>query len=89
MIILAGIATGAYAVVGVFLLMVVIIFAGLIHHVGQVVYGAPPETVDRRPEARLPLIGMLLLAAVMLLLGLYMPAGLDGLLTRAAEAIGD
>jgi len=89
MVIRAGIASGSYVVVGVFLVMAVIVFAGLVHRVGQVVFGAPPETADRRPEPRLPLVGLLLLAAVMLLLGVHIPAGLDGVLTRATEAIGD
>jgi hydrogenase-4 component F len=71
--------------VSLFLLMVVAIFAGLIHHVGAMAFGTPPESVDRSPEAVSPLTGMLLLAAVMLLLGVFVPASLNGLLERAME----
>jgi hydrogenase-4 component F len=85
MVVRAGLAAGHYVAVSLFLLMVVVIFAGLIHHVGAMAFGKPPETVDRSPEAVAPLTGMLLLAAVMLLLGVFMPGGLNGLLERATE----
>jgi len=87
LVIRAGLSSGHYVAVAVFLVMVVIIFAGLIHHVGQMVFGVADQTVDRGPEARLSLLGLLLLAAVMVLLGVYMPAGLNRLLTRATEIV--
>jgi hydrogenase-4 component F len=83
----AGIASGHWVAVAVFLVMVVIIFAGLIHHVGQVAFGVPTPEADRAPEPLSPLLGMGALAAVMLLLGVSMPAGIDRLLTRATEII--
>jgi hydrogenase-4 component F len=86
-IVQAGIASGRYAAVAVFLLMVVIIFAGLIHHVGQMVFGTAEPSADRGREPVTPLLGMTLLAAVMLLLGLCIPDGLDRLLTNATEII--
>src|SRR5512143_2680462 len=69
LVIRAGIAAGRYAAVAVFLFLVVIIFAGLIHHVGQMVFGVADATAQRGREARSPLLGMILLAAVMVLLG--------------------
>jgi formate hydrogenlyase subunit 3/multisubunit Na+/H+ antiporter MnhD subunit len=71
----------------VFLIMMVIIFAGLIHHVGQMIFGAPGESASREKEARLPLVGMLLLAAAIVLLGVYMPEPLHRILIRATEII--
>ena len=66
----------------IFLAMVVVIFAGLIHHVGAMVVRASrrrPRVAS--PRRGLPLLGMLLLAAVMVLLGVTMPGSLDGVLS--------
>jgi hydrogenase-4 component F len=84
-VIRAGLSSGQYVAVAVFLVMVVVIFAGLIHHVGQMVLGVADKTANREPEARLPLLGLLLLAVVMVLLGLYMPASLNRVLMHATE----
>jgi hydrogenase-4 component F len=87
MVIQAGLAAGRYVLVAVFLVMAVIIFAGLIHHVGQMVFGGAPTGVSREPQAPLPVLGIFLLAALMVLLGVYMPAGLDRVLAHATEII--
>jgi hydrogenase-4 component F len=87
MVIQAGLAAGRYVIVAVFLVMVVLIFAGLTHHVGQMVFGTAPASASREREPALPLVGMLLLVAVMVLLGVYLPAGLDRVLVRATEII--
>jgi hydrogenase-4 component F len=87
MVIQAGLAAGRYVAVAVFLVMVVIIFAGLIHHVGQMVFGVAPANASRGREAPVSLLGILLLVAAMLLLGVYMPVGLDRVLSRATEII--
>jgi hydrogenase-4 component F len=81
----AGIAAGRYVTVAIFLAMVVVIFAGLIHHAGKMAFGEPDEAVRRGGEAPSGVLAMGLLAAVMLLLGLTVPPGLDRILTRAAE----
>jgi hydrogenase-4 component F len=83
----AGIGAGHYGAVSVFLVMMVVIFAGLIHHVGQIVFGVAEQTADRGREARWPLVGMIVLASVMLLLGIHMPASLDHALMRATEVV--
>jgi hydrogenase-4 component F len=87
LIIRAGISSGHYLAVAVFLLMVVIIFAGLIHHVGLMVFGTPDENVNREKEARFSLLGMLLLTAAIVLLGVCIPSIFNHVLTRATEII--
>jgi hydrogenase-4 component F len=82
----AGLGTGHFVIVAVFLAMVVVIFAGLIHHVGQMVFGEA-EAADRGREALSPLLGGLLLALVMVALGVTMPLQLDRILVRATEII--
>jgi hydrogenase-4 component F len=83
----AGIAGSHWVAVALFLLMVTIIFAGLIHHAGRMVFGEASPSAGRGPEAAAPIAGMLLLAAVMLLFGLFLPGELDAMLTRATEVI--
>jgi hydrogenase-4 component F len=83
----AGIGQGHWVAIAIFLAMVVVIFAGLLHHVGSMVFGEPAASASREPEARSPLLGMLLLAAIMILLGLTIPGWMDALLRRAAETI--
>jgi hydrogenase-4 component F len=89
MVLRAGIGQGHWVAIGVFLAMVVVIFAGLLHHVGAMVFGQPPATASREPEAWSPLVGMILLAAIMILLGLTIPGSFDAILRRATEIIGD
>jgi hydrogenase-4 component F len=87
MIVRAGIGARHLLAVAVFLLMVVIIFAGLIHHAGQMVFGVPPEGLTRGREAWWPLFGMFLLTSAMILLGIYIPAGVDQMIERATEVV--
>jgi len=86
-VIRAGIAAGRFVAVAVFLAMVVIIFAGLIHHVGQVVFGVADGTVDRGREAFSPLLALLLLAGVMVLFGVWIPVRPDRVLSAATEIV--
>jgi hydrogenase-4 component F len=85
----AGIGDGHWMAVAIFLVMVAVIFAGLLHHAGSMAFGEPPAAASREPEAWSPLLGMLLLAAIMILTGLTIPAPFDGLLRRATEIILD
>jgi hydrogenase-4 component F len=87
MVLRAGIGPGHWLAVAIFLSMVVIIFAGLLHHVGAMAFGKPTDAVGREPELWSPLLGMMLLAAIMILLGLTIPASFDGLLRRATEIV--
>jgi len=84
----AGIAGGRFVPVAIFLAMVVIIFAGLIHHVGQMAFGSAGEGAERGREALTPLLAMFLLAAVMVLLGLWIPVRLDEVLSAATGVAG-
>jgi hydrogenase-4 component F len=87
MLLRAGVGHGHWVAIAIFLAMVVVILAGLLHHVGAMAFGRPTATADREPEAWSPLLGMMLLAAIMVLLGLTLPADFDGLLQRATEIV--
>jgi hydrogenase-4 component F len=83
----AGIGGGHWVAIAIFLAMVVVIFAGLLHHAGAMVFGRPTPAAGQEPESWSPLIGMILLAAIMIVLGLTIPASFDRLLQRATEIV--
>src|SRR5512143_2292444 len=83
----AGIAAGRYVAVAVFLAMVVVIFAGLIHHVGQMAFGTADVKVERGREPLSPLVALVLLAVVMVLFGVWIPVNPDRLLSAATEIV--
>lgn len=85
LVIKAGIAAKYFGAIAIFLVMVVIIFAGLIHHAGKMAFGEPEQTVPRGGEPVSQILAMSLLVTVMLALGITMPAALNSLLTRATE----
>jgi hydrogenase-4 component F len=89
MVLRAGIGQGHWVAIAIFLAMVVVIFAGLLHHTGAMAFGEPTPAASREPEAWSPILGMTLLAAIMILLGLTIPESFDGLLRRATEIIND
>jgi hydrogenase-4 component F len=85
----AGIGDRHWLAIAIFLAMVVVILAGLLHHAGSMAFGEPPAAAGRQREARSPLLGMALLAAIMILAGLTIPASIDGILRRATEIVVD
>ncbi len=87
LVVRAGIAGGRLVPVAIFLVMVVIIFAGLVHHVGQMAFGTADASAARGREAASPLLAMFLLAAVMLLFGTWIPLRPDRVLSAAAEIV--
>ena len=101
LVVRAGIAGDHLFAVALLLLAVVVIFAGLLHHVGGMAFGSPPSQGPRSAspvghsppprtrerEAAAPIAGMLVLAAIMLLLGLCIPPAVDRMLAAATEVI--
>jgi hydrogenase-4 component F len=85
----AGVGDGHWAAIAIFLAMVVVIFAGLLHHAGSMAFGEPPAAASREPEAWSPLLGMMLLAAIMVLTGLTIPESFDVMLRSATEIVID
>ncbi len=83
----AAVSAGRYVVVGLFLLLLVIVFMGMGATVLAVVQGTPPgieKSVARSPETFLtvaPAVAFLVLVAC---LGLYLPPPLEALIRHAA-----
>src|SRR5262249_2768912 len=84
LVIRGGIADHPVVVAGVLAAMVAI-FAGLVHPAGRMAYGAPGPA--RRGETRVSQLAMAMVAAVVVVLGLWMPRALDEILARAAGVI--
>jgi hydrogenase-4 component F len=89
MVLRAGIGQGHWVAIAIFLAMVVVIFAGLLHHAGAMAFGEPPAAAERGAEAWSPLAGMVLLAVFMIVLGLGIPATFDQPLQRATEIVSE
>ncbi len=87
LVVRAGIAGSHLAAVAVFLAMVVVIFAGLLHHAGQMAFGRAEGNVMAGREAASPLLALVLLAAVMLLLGVWIPLQPHRVLEAATEVV--
>jgi hydrogenase-4 component F len=87
MVLRAGIGHRQWIAIAIFLAMAAVIFAGLLHHVGAMAFGEPPPAAGREAEAWSPLLGMLILAALIVLFGLTIPASFDGVLQRATEIV--
>ena len=94
----AGLAQGQYLATGLLAAFIVIAFFGVMAHMNRMVFGAPvnlaPEREDPGPEASetfgLPFscrLALILAAAPVLILGIYIPNPLHDLLTLAAAAV--
>ncbi|MFZ1099062.1 MAG: proton-conducting transporter membrane subunit [Steroidobacteraceae bacterium] len=94
----AGLAQGQYLVTGLLAIFIVIAFFGILAHVNRMVFGAPlspsPEPAHSRSEtiarSRVPFscqLALVLAAIPVLVLGVYVPKALQGLLAMAAAAL--
>jgi hydrogenase-4 component F len=84
----AAVGSGQFAVAGIFLLLLFVVFAGMASTVLAVVQGEPPAALaatDRPREALLTTVPAAVLLGLVLLLGLYLPPPLTRLLGEAAS----
>ncbi|HYK82088.1 MAG TPA: proton-conducting transporter membrane subunit [Gemmatimonadales bacterium] len=82
----AAFAGGHVWVAGALLALLVVIFLGIASTVLEIVHGRPDRTGER--ESGWLVAGPLVLAAGVLLLGLYIPTPLEAALRQAAAALG-
>ncbi len=79
----AGISSGAYIPIALFLIFLAIILGGLVHHIGDVSFGE--KTKNEGETFDWTMLAMFGLAIIVVSLGLFMPSGLRELLERIAE----
>jgi hydrogenase-4 component F len=85
----AGLAAGHYWTIGLLALFVVVAFCGILLQISRMLFGAPPEPSVTAGAAPATCRVTLLLAAIpMIVLGLFVPAAFQGLLSAAAAALG-
>jgi hydrogenase-4 component F len=82
--------TGRYGIAALFLTLIFIVFLGMGHTVLEVVQGTPPKDLpDTGYRDRLGTVGpALLLLALVVMLGLYIPPDLDAMIHAAADVLG-
>ena len=95
LILRAGVAEGQYAIIGLLAVFVVIAFCAVMYHMNRMAFGAPhapvgePSGTSSRGSLPLACTATLAVAAVpLILIGVYVPARLQGLLQAAAAAMG-
>jgi hydrogenase-4 component F len=84
----AAIATGHPWIAGAMLLFLATIFIGMAAMMLGMALGEPPAGTPPVRENRWLLIGPVVLAALVLMLGVYIPAPLQAVLARAAASLG-
>ena len=84
----AGLASGHYWTIGLLALFVVVAFCGILLQIGRMLFGAPEPSVSAGPAPATCRATLLLAAIPMVVLGLYVPAAFQGLLSAAAAALG-
>ncbi len=89
-IVRAGLARGAYVTIALLVAFIAVAFAGILLHVNRMVFGAAPPPESTPPRRALPVacaLTLVLGAIPILVLGVYQPAPLHVLMTRAAAAL--
>jgi hydrogenase-4 component F len=75
-------------IASIFVGCVVTIFAGFLYHVGHLALGAPRIGMNRTAESWWRLLPMLLIAALTLLFGFWLPSPLLRLIQQAGQIVG-
>ena len=74
-------------VASLFVGCIVTIFAGFLYHISGLVLGAPRPGISRTGESWWRLLPMLLIAALTLLLGFWLPSPLLHLIQQASQIV--
>jgi len=83
-----ALAQGEYLVAGLFITLIVIIFAGMTYRVFGMVSGRPQEGLSEGEIGKLRMLPMLVLASAILVLGLFLPETLSDALGAVVELFG-
>jgi len=84
----AGIASGQYVAVALLAFFVVIAFCAVLFHVNRMVFGAPQGSPEISASPLSCKLALALAAVPLVVVGIYVPAALQGLLRAAAAAMG-
>jgi hydrogenase-4 component F len=88
LILMAAFGNGSYITASLTLLFLAVVFAALIYHFGDMLFGKKPENMPKVTEQVSIELALVFLFAIILILGLYIPGPLNELLTKATALIG-
>ncbi|MFA5861695.1 MAG: hydrogenase 4 subunit F [Candidatus Thermoplasmatota archaeon] len=83
----AGFASGHYVAVTLYLLFLLLIFAGFLMSMSRMAFGKPPEGMPRREVSPWNTAAMVFLLAFVVVMGVYLPAFFVDLLHQAGAVI--
>jgi hydrogenase-4 component F len=83
----AGISSEAYLVVALYVILLIIVFAGFMYHVIKMVFGEPTEGIAKGEIHKLSLVPMLLLLGIVLVIGVFMPNEITNFLKDVAKIV--
>lgn len=85
----AAVDNGNWITFALFILFVTIIFGGILHHFGSMAFGKPDTDIEKEKIKgnKMSLYTIIILAVTMLVLGLYIPGFLDGMLNNSVKVI--
>jgi len=84
-ILTAGLQAGDLLVVVLYLLFLAVIFAAMLHHASRMVFGEPSKGLERKEGDLGAILVIMALLAGTLVLGIYLPQGLNGMLEGIAH----
>jgi hydrogenase-4 component F len=87
-ILAAGFSARRYGLMALVLALLALAFVGMLQHLNRMLYGAVPADVEVGERDRLRLVPLVVCAALLVALGLTLPAPLEALLSQAAALGG-
>lgn len=82
MVVVGGISTGNHLGAALYLILLAIVFAAFLYHVGRMVFGEPAAPAGGEREGKAEIVLMSALLVTILALGLYLPAFLSDVLEQ-------
>ena len=82
---MAGLQAGEFLVVSLYLLFLAIIFAAVLHHASKMLFGQITREQERQEGDPSAIVLLIALLAGALILGLYLPQGLNDMLVGIAH----
>jgi hydrogenase-4 component F len=80
----AGLSAEQYLVSGLYLALLVIIFAAFMYHISRMVFGKSTEGVTKGDARPISLIPMLLLLSIILIIGVFLPEPFTDMVEQVA-----
>lgn len=86
-ILAAGFSQGYFISGALFLLFIIMIFAGFFNNVSRMVFGTPKNNIEAGEVSRLTILAMAILLVFVLVLGVYIPRSFYEMLMKVVEVV--